>query len=238
MRLFQLSRRLLCQNLKITKHVRTVKSQGFYSKFDKDGDGEISPAEFKKIMESSEYGDVYKHFDDDGDGNITPEELISILVKLGEVPMDLALYFNDMSSSSSTEFAGVVNFLTILTNYCSMKNPAKVEQEVLQDLEQFAEGSETINKDQLQDWLFKIHPEFDDDLLDALAEGADLDGDDEINYIAYVQLVTRQILKLRKVKENLIEAFLLLLHFSMTEKIFSKVPKSVYGGYNFKTNRG
>ena len=47
-----------------------------------------------------------------------------------------------------------------------MKNPAKVEQEVLQDLEQFAEGSETINKDQLQDWLFKIHPEFDDDLLD------------------------------------------------------------------------
>ena len=41
-----------------------------------------------------------------------------ILVKLGEVPMDLALYFNDMSSSASTEFAGVVNFLTILTNYC------------------------------------------------------------------------------------------------------------------------
>ena len=33
-----------------------------------------------------------------------------------------------------------------------------------------------------------------------LAEGADLDGDDEINYIAYVQLVTRQIIKLRKVR--------------------------------------
>ena len=72
----------------------------------------------------------------------------------------------------------------------------------------------------------------------ALAEGADLDGDDEINYIAYVQLVTRQILKLRKVKTNSIKPFLLLLHFSMHEKIFSKVPKSVYGGYNFKTNRG
>lgn len=167
-------------------------------------------------MQSSEYSDVYKKFDKDGDGDITPDELISvwkknfyysakpsdfqILVKLGEVPMDLALYFNDMSSSASTEFAGVVNFLTILTNYCkfstnlglraelirqlwpstpatryfddylnlgSMKNPAKVEQEVLQELEEFSEGNETINKEQLQDWLFKIHPEFDDDLLES-----------------------------------------------------------------------
>ena len=47
-----------------------------------------------------------------------------------------------------------------------MKNPAKVESEVLQDMETFSEGSETINKEQLQDWLFKIHPEFDDDLLE------------------------------------------------------------------------
>ncbi|CBY32512.1 unnamed protein product [Oikopleura dioica] len=173
MRLFQLSRRLLGQHFKVTKHVRCVKSQGFYTKFDKDGDGEISPEEFKKIMKSSEYGDVYKQFDSDGDGDITPDELITILVKLGEVPMDLALYFNDMSSSASTEFAGVVNFLTILTNYCSMQNPAKVEQEVLQEMEEFAQGNETINKEQLQDWLFKIHPEFDDDLLEVLAEARD-----------------------------------------------------------------
>lgn len=183
---------------RIVRQVRTVKSQGFYTKFDKDGDGEISPEEFKKIMESSEYVDVYKHFDNDGDGNITPEELISILVKLGEVPMDLMLYFNDMAGSATTEFAGVINFLTILTNYCAMKNPAKVEQEVTQELEAAAEGKETINKEQLQDWLFQIHPEFDDNLLDMLANGADIDGDDEINYIAYIHLVTRQILVIRK----------------------------------------
>jgi len=48
----------------------------------------------------------------------------------------------------------------------AMINPAKVEQEVLQEMEEFAKGSETINKEQLQDWLFKIHPEFDDDLLE------------------------------------------------------------------------
>lgn len=47
-----------------------------------------------------------------------------------------------------------------------MQNPAKVEQEVLQEMEEFAQGNETINKEQLQDWLFKIHPEFDDDLLE------------------------------------------------------------------------
>ena len=62
-----------------------------------------------------------------------------------------------------------------------------------------------------------------------LAEGADLDGDDEINYIAYVQLVTRQILKLRKVN---------FCSFPKFEKYSSKVPKSVYGRYNFNTNRG
>ena len=51
-------------------------------------------------------------------------------------------------------------------NLGSMKNPAKVEQEILQELEEFSKGNETINKEQLQDWLFKIHPEFDDDLLE------------------------------------------------------------------------
>ena len=45
--------------------------------------------------------------------------------------------------------------------------------------------------------MFKIHPEFDDDLLEDLAEAADSDGDDEINYEAYVRFVYDNILKLK-----------------------------------------
>ena len=53
--------------------------------------------------------------------------------------------------------------------------------------------------------MFKIHPEFDDDLLEDLAEAADSDGDDEINYEAYVRFVYDNILKLneKKVSMNL-----------------------------------
>jgi len=55
---------------------------------DKDGDGEISPVEFRQMIQSREYGKAYQLFDADGDHNITPEELIQILVKLGEVPQE------------------------------------------------------------------------------------------------------------------------------------------------------
>ena len=65
----------------------------------------------------AEYKKVYKLFDADGDRDITPEELISILVKLGEVPYDLALYFNDMSTEVDTDYRGVINFMLVLMKY-------------------------------------------------------------------------------------------------------------------------
>jgi hypothetical protein len=67
-----------------------------------------------------------------------------ILVKLGEVPMDLALYFNDMSSSASTEFAGVVNFLTILTNYCKFSTNLGLRAELIRQLRPPADILTTI----------------------------------------------------------------------------------------------
>ena len=82
-----------------------------------DGDGEISPVEFDQMKETTEYKEAYRLFDQDGDGDITADELIQILLKLGEVPGDLALYFNQMSEEISTDYTGVINFLTVLIRY-------------------------------------------------------------------------------------------------------------------------
>lgn len=96
---------------------RPVANHEMYGFLDKDGDGEISPIEFRGMEVSTEYNKAYKLFDEDGDHNITPEELIKILVKLGEVPTDLIMYFNDMTIGVSTDYRGVVNFLTVLMKY-------------------------------------------------------------------------------------------------------------------------
>ena len=80
------------------------------------------------------------------------------------------------------------------------KNPTTAEEDVIREICIFANGEQTISKNGLEDWMYKIHPEFDDDLLEHLADGADVDGDDDIHYSAYVRLVCQQILNLNDTK--------------------------------------
>ena len=53
-----------------------------------------------------------------------------------------------------------------------------------------------MSTDQLFDWIDHQNPDFPTELIDELVEGADIDGDGKINYVAYTQLICRNILKL------------------------------------------
>ena len=44
------------------------------------------------------------------------------------------------------------------------------------------------------EWIEEHYPNMDEDDVDFLVEGADIDGDGEVNYKAYAQLVCRKIL--------------------------------------------
>ena len=44
--------------------------------------------------------------------------------------------------------------------------------------------------------LKEKYPDMDEDDIEALMDGADINGDGDINYVAYVKLVCRQILRI------------------------------------------
>ena len=57
-----------------------------------------------------------------------PEELIDILLKLGEVPTDLQLFFNDMSTEITTDYRTIVNFLLVVMKYSKSSNHQNFSQ--------------------------------------------------------------------------------------------------------------
>lgn len=100
----------------------TSEHKKVYGVFDKDGDRDITGGgqifwlnlllslffkfELKKQVWCRKVFDPKK-----------PEELIDILLKLGEVPTDLQLFFNDMSTEITTDYRTIVNFLLVVMKY-------------------------------------------------------------------------------------------------------------------------
>jgi Ca2+-binding EF-hand superfamily protein len=53
-----------------------------------------------------------------------------------------------------------------------------------------------ISGDDLFEWICSVAPNLSDEDIEHLVEGADIDGDGQINYKAYLSLVCDKILKL------------------------------------------
>ena len=77
------------------------------------------------------------------------------------------------------------------------KNPATAEAELTAEWAAYStDGSTVISADAVYEWIEDNYPDFSDEQIEALVDGADINGDGDVNYAAYTNLVCNTILKL------------------------------------------
>ena len=76
------------------------------------------------------------------------------------------------------------------------KDPLTAEADIIREFSEYGEQPSVISADQLFEWIEDHYPDMDEDAIEVLVDGADIDGDGDINYVEYSKLVCRQILHL------------------------------------------
>ena len=77
------------------------------------------------------------------------------------------------------------------------KNPSTAEAELTAEWAAYStDGSTVISADSVFEWIEDHYPDFSDEQIEALVDGADINGDGDVNYAAYTKLVCQTILKL------------------------------------------
>ena len=86
---------------------------------------------------------------------------------------------------------------SLFLNSVNEKNPETAEKELIAEWAAYTKGDDaSISADDVYDWIEYYYPEMTIEQIDHLVDGADIDGDGDINYVAYAELVCRKILHL------------------------------------------
>ena len=169
---------------------------------------------------------AYKLFDADGDGELTPEEFSKILTSIGETPGDLNLFFSGMTTETITDFKPCVDWITFLIKHgefydfkaklqlllVNQKDPKNAEKELVASLAEYGIDNHNMSADGLFDWIDNYYPDLSEEEIDHLVDGADIDGDGNINFVAYSNIVCDKILNLN---DAALEVAIWLLCFSV-----------------------
>jgi len=151
----------------------------------------------KPVGGDEEYEKAYKLFDADGDGDLSPEEFSRILTSIGETPGDLNMFFSGMTSETFTDFKPCVDFISFMIKHVNKSaNPKTAEAELVASMAEFGTNSHNMTSDGLFEWIDSEYPEMSEEEIEHLVDGADIDGDGNVNFVAYANIVCEKILNL------------------------------------------
>ncbi|KAM7158788.1 calmodulin-alpha-like [Molossus nigricans] len=137
----------------------------------------------------AEFKEAFSLLDKDGDGTITTKELGTVLRSLGRNPTEAEL--QDMIN----EVDGTIDFLEFLTMMARQMKDTDSEEETCQAFGVFdKDGNGHISAAEPHHVMTNLGEKRTDEEVDETIRDADIDGDGQVNYEEFVQVMTAKLL--------------------------------------------
>ncbi|KAH3853236.1 calmodulin-A-like [Dreissena polymorpha] len=136
----------------------------------------------------SEFKEAFSLFDKDGDGTISSTELGTVMRSLGGNPTEAEL--QDMINEVDADGSGMIEFPEFLTMMVRNMRDIDTVEDLRQAFNVFdKDGTGKISAAELRHVMSNLGEKLTEEEVDEMLREADVDGDGEINYEEFVQLM-------------------------------------------------
>lgn len=138
---------------------------------------------------SPEFKEAFSLFDKDGDGTITTKELGTVMRSLGQNPTEAEL--QDMINEVDADGNGTIDFPEFLTMMARKMKDTDSKEEIREAFRVFdKDGNSYINAAKLRHVMTNLGEKLADEEVDEMIREANIDGDGQVNYEEFVQMMT------------------------------------------------
>ncbi|XP_012617817.1 calmodulin-like [Microcebus murinus] len=129
--------------------------------------------------QTTEFKEAFSLFDKDGDGTITTKELGTVMRSLGQNPTD------------ADNVNGTIDFPAFLTMMARKMKDTDSEEETREAFRAFDKDGNVHNSAaELHHVMTNLGEKLTDEEADEMIREADIDGDGQVNYEEFVQMMT------------------------------------------------
>ncbi|KAK2104110.1 hypothetical protein P7K49_017966 [Saguinus oedipus] len=137
----------------------------------------------------TELKEAFSFFDKDGDGTITTKELGTMMRSLGQNPTEAEL--QDMFNEVDTDGNGTIDFPEFLTMMARKTKETDSEEEIREAFQVFdKDGNGYTSTAELHHVMTNLGEKLTNEEVDEMIREADIDGDSQVNYEEFVQMMT------------------------------------------------
>ncbi|RXN14148.1 Calmodulin [Labeo rohita] len=142
----------------------------------------------------AEFKEAFSLFDKDGDGTITTKELGTVMRSLGQNPTEAEL--QDMINEVDADGNGTIDFPEFLTMMARKMKDTDSEEEIREAFRVFDKVAAFDHKNvslsrRLEAVQYtNLGEKLTDEEVDEMIREADIDGDGQVNYEEFVQMMT------------------------------------------------
>ena len=136
----------------------------------------------------AEFKEAFSLFDKDGDGTITTKELGTVMRSLGQNPTEAELM--DMIHEVDADGNGTIDFPEFLTMMARKMKDTDSAEEIKEAFKVFdKDGNGFISAAELRHIMTNLGEKLTDEEVDEMIREADVDGDGQINYDEFVDMM-------------------------------------------------